>query len=102
MVDFMRQDELAGQTVEAVLNERHDTYGRFSELAEVSAELREVIRMALMQRRKILPADMDESLVMICSKVARIVNGDHEYVDSWRDIAGYATLIADRLEGRSR
>ena len=36
---------------------------------------------------------------MICHKIGRILNGDPDYGDSWRDIAGYALLVADRLEG---
>ena len=35
---------------------------------------------------------------MICHKIGRIVNGDPDYADSWIDIAGYAKLVADRLE----
>jgi len=41
--------------------------------------------------------DQDEALDMIAHKIGRIVNGDPDYEDSWRDIAGYATLVADRL-----
>lgn len=36
---------------------------------------------------------------MICHKLARIVNGDPGYSDSWRDIAGYAMLVSNRLDG---
>lgn len=44
--------------------------------------------------------DLDEleALSMIFNKIARITNGDPHYSDSWRDIAGYATLVADRLD----
>jgi hypothetical protein len=35
---------------------------------------------------------------MIFHKLARIANGDPNYHDSWHDIAGYAKLVADRLE----
>jgi hypothetical protein len=42
--------------------------------------------------------DQREALDMICSKMARIMNGDPNYVDSWEDIAGYATLVANRLK----
>jgi hypothetical protein len=35
---------------------------------------------------------------MTATKVARILCGDPLYVDSWRDIEGYARLVADRLE----
>jgi hypothetical protein len=32
-------------------------------------------------------------------KVARILNGDPDYADSWRDIIGYARLVEKRLTG---
>lgn len=54
--------------------------------------------------RKVLrrAADRGQSLEMIQHKVARILNGDPDYPDSWIDIAGYAQLVADRLQGVSR
>ena len=95
MVDFQRHDEF---TVDDILNERHQTYGAFMDVAAVATALRAVIR----DRRPDLMPDQEEALHMICSKISRIVNGDFNHIDSWRDIAGYATLVADRLEGRSR
>lgn len=41
--------------------------------------------------------DQKEALSMIFSKIARILNGDPDHIDSWHDIAGYATLVEDRL-----
>jgi hypothetical protein len=41
-------------------------------------------------------------LDMIFTKVGRILNGDSNHIDSWIDIAGYATLVADRLQGKTR
>ena len=35
---------------------------------------------------------------MICSKMARIVNGDFDYIENWHDIAGYATLMERDLK----
>ena len=46
-----------------------------------------------------LPAPMKESLHMIASKMARIVNGDPEYLDNWHDIGGYAKLIEKLIKG---
>ena len=43
--------------------------------------------------------DQLEALDMIAHKIARIINGDPDYADSWHDIAGYAKLVADRLDG---
>ena len=42
------------------------------------------------------------ALDLICNKIARIVSGDSTYHDSWIDIAGYAKLVADRLQGVER
>ena len=47
-----------------------------------------------------LPDDMREALEMIQHKVGRILNGDATWADSWVDIAGYAKLVSDRLEGK--
>jgi hypothetical protein len=49
-----------------------------------------------------LDSDQKEALEMIVHKIARILNGDPNYADSWVDIAGYAKLVADRLEGVAR
>ena len=46
--------------------------------------------------------DMREALGMIQHKIARILNGDPTYADSWHDIAGYAKLVDDRLNGVER
>jgi hypothetical protein len=48
---------------------------------------------------KHLTDDQLEALEMICHKLARIINGDPAYSDSWRDIGGFAVLVADRLDG---
>jgi hypothetical protein len=34
---------------------------------------------------------------MIANKLARIVNGDANYRDSWVDIIGYAQLVLDAM-----
>jgi len=39
---------------------------------------------------------------MIAHKIGRIINGDPDYDDSWVDIAGYAKLVSDRLQGTVR
>ena len=44
-----------------------------------------------------LSNEQKESLHMITHKVGRILNGDPNFIDSWRDLAGYATLIVNSL-----
>ena len=59
--------------------------------------LKTVVATALAKRNKTLAPDQQEALDMICHKMGRIVNGDADYVDNFRDIAGYAQLVADRM-----
>jgi hypothetical protein len=88
--------------VDEILNERHSQYGTFSDVARVAINLRNTIHYELKRQGKVLPPDQSEALFMICSKVARLVIGNSDHVDSWRDVAGYAQLVVDRLEGKSR
>jgi hypothetical protein len=85
-----------------ILDERGKRYGTFVGHAEVSQQLKTVMGDALMQRGKDLTYDQYEALDMIAHKIARIINGDPNYADSWIDIAGYAQLVADRLQGVER
>jgi hypothetical protein len=45
-----------------------------------------------------LADDQRESLDHIATKIGRILFGNADHHDNWHDVAGYATLIADRLE----
>jgi Holliday junction resolvasome RuvABC ATP-dependent DNA helicase subunit len=81
------------------LSERGSRYGAFKGHAEVSQELKKVVWRALAIRNKGLDPDQLEALEMIMHKIGRIINGDANYDDSWRDIAGYAMLVCDRLNG---
>ena len=84
--------------IDETLNERGTRYGEFSGHASVSQRLKGIVRFELSYRDKMLAEDQLEALEMIFHKIARIVNGDPNYADSWIDIAGYATLVANRLE----
>ena len=86
--------------IDATLDERGVRYGQFKDHATISQLLK-----ATMQSTPgwvSLAPDQAEALEMVAHKVARILNGDPNYVDSWVDIAGYSKLVADRLEGRVR
>lgn len=88
--------------LDSVLGERGSRYGVFIGHAEVTIQLKSVIRTELARRTKTLDVDQLEALDMICHKIGRIVNGDPNYDDSWRDIAGYSMLVCDRLNGITR
>lgn len=95
---FYRYSNGALMSVEKILEERGSRYGSFVGNAEVSQALIRVLAFELHKRNKHMDADQYEALQMICHKIARIVNGDPDYADNWVDIAGYATLVANRLD----
>ena len=76
-----------------ILNERGCRYGEFKDHAKVTQELKKIIQR---YDEKLSDSQM-EALEMIMHKIGRILNGDPDYDDSWIDISGYATLIANEL-----
>ena len=94
--------EMYEDAVDATLDARAVEYGKFIEGAEVMQMLKRVVLNALNNRDKTLAHDQAEAMDMIIHKIGRIVNGNPDVVDHWLDIAGYAKLVADRLEGRIR
>lgn len=87
------------QTITDILTERGSRYGTFHGHAEISQNLKQTIKRYLEKREQRLADDQMEALEMICHKLARIINGDPNYHDSWTDVAGYSQLVADRLQG---
>jgi len=92
----------ADTNVDAILNERAGNYGPFATQATIAQRLKHVAHTAAGEQGKTFATDQAEALDMIFSKIARILNGDPNHLDSWTDIAGYATLVADRLKGKTR
>ena len=88
--------------VDETLDARAVEYGKFIEGAEVMQMLKRVVLNALNNRDKTLAHDQAEAMDMIIHKIGRIINGNPDVVDHWLDIAGYAQLVADRLNGRIR
>jgi len=81
--------------INEVLAERGARYGKFTGHAAVTQGIKSV--MFNTRGDLVLTADQREALEMIAHKIGRIINGDPNYADSWTDIAGYATLVANRL-----
>ena len=80
------------------LVERGKNYGSFEERCRVE----QAIKRAIAQGRQwdVMPDDCRSALEMIATKISRISDGNNaEHFDSWHDIAGYAKLVADRLDG---
>lgn len=86
--------------IDQVLDERGKRYGVFSSHANISQEIKDVMRRQPKWNK--LADDQKEALEMTAHKIGRILNGDPDYADSWIDISGYTKLVSDRLEGTSR
>ena len=79
------------------LDERGKRYGNYLNQTEISNDLR--TRMMNTPGWEDMEVDMEDALTMIAVKISRILNGDPFYSDNWADIAGYATLVQERLDG---
>ena len=81
--------------VTETLNTRGNRYGEYANVSATSQTLKETLRSGASWG--IMEPYMQESLDLICNKLARIVNGDPFYDDSWHDVGGYAKLVEIEL-----
>lgn len=85
--------------VDDTLAERGARYGTFMKHSEITKNMFRMFQAHMgVNKFEKMSADQQEALHMIFHKLGRIANGDPDYHDSWHDIAGYAKLVADRLE----
>ena len=80
--------------MQKILSDRKDKYGDFRYQADLSVSLKRVMREGNAWHE--MHPYMHEALDMIQHKIARILNGDPYYEDSWVDVIGYAQLALDR------
>lgn len=99
----MTDDVKIDETIQA----RANRYGDFTEEAIIAMGLKNTLRfkwsddlVSLSSRPGWVQLEpyQQHALELMCMKIARIINGDGNYCDSWLDIAGYATLVRKRLE----
>jgi hypothetical protein len=95
-------DRKTETSVDGTLDARAQDYGTFKDGAALMQGIKRLLADHARVHDKTFADDQWEALEMIVHKIARIVNGNPDKVDSWVDIAGYATLIADRLQGNAR
>ena len=79
-----------------ILNERKNTHGNWPDQCKATAAIKAVVYNAA--AGKGITDEMEEAIDMIATKLGRIATGDPHFEDHWRDIAGYATLVADQLK----
>ena len=88
------------EQVNDILEQRGSRYGDFKTHADITQTFKAVANTYLLSLNKRLNPSQHESLDMIFHKIGRIINGDPNYADSWVDIAGYAQLVVNQLEGK--
>jgi transposase-like protein len=94
------EPEVSG--VDKVLDTRAEQYGSFMQSADTVIRIKGIMHNAIARNEVHLYPDQLQALDMIATKISRIVHGNPNHLDSWIDIAGYAKLVADRLQGTVR
>lgn len=79
-------------TLNEILEERGNNYGDFADMACTAQQLK------VMLTHDGMSSVQKEAMDLICTKLARIVHGNPDHIDSWRDIAGYANLVVLDLD----
>lgn len=78
-----------------ILKQRENTHGYYGVTACIAQALKDSLCIGPLDE---LPPIHRESLDLICTKMARIVNGDHNEIDHWTDIIGYAQLVLNHIK----
>lgn len=87
-------------TIETILAERGATYGEYAEGTKIAMDL-----FAIMQAAPSYPAmsaGQQYAVMMICVKLARLLNGDPNHIDSWTDASAYCLLVIQTLTGENK
>lgn len=80
--------------IDALVNERGKTHGDFAEMAEITQQLKDVLRAS--PNWASAPAFVCEGSDMIVHKLARALCGDWNFKDHWVDVQGYAKRVEER------
>ena len=82
--------------VRKTLAVRTTTHGNYSDHARVTQNIKRMMEAEMGWRN--LNDCQREALSIIAHKIGRILVGNPNFHDHWVDIAGYATLVADRIQ----
>ena len=91
LLDMLQKEtDDMNKEIGAILKERENTHGDFMFTAITSQGIKNTLRSATYWNT--LTYDQKEVLDNIAQKMARIVEGNPDTLDHWRDIQGYAEL----------
>ena len=83
--------------VEDTLTERGKNYGDFTDNAQISQSIKNIVHLYVDKHPVAIENYMLEAMDLIATKIGRLLSGNPYHVDGWHDIAGYATLVEQRL-----
>lgn len=83
-----------------LLQEREKTHGSFAKNAQVSQEIKRIIKenIEFHGTSNLAYQIHREALDMIALKLSRILSGQANFKDHWDDIAGYAKLASEACD----
>ncbi len=79
--------------IDDILKQRQSTHGDYPSVAVTAMEIIGIIRMHPLD-----DAVLENTLIQIAGKIARILCGNADHQDHWVDIQGYAKLAQSYLE----
>ncbi len=82
--------------IETIIASRAKTHGDWTEVARISNGIKALLRSGPSWQS--MTPSQQEAMDMDATKQARIVCGNPNEPDHWRDRIGYATLALDELE----
>ena len=88
-------DDTPPESVSETLMHREQSYGDYATCSGIAQNIKRAMSNTLGWNS--LSDTQRSSLEMIAFKISRILNGDPNHADSWRDIAGYAQLVVKDL-----
>lgn len=100
MMDAMQLSAMRDEhkSVEQILQERGQRYGRFSVHAQIAQDIQAAFHVGNWSD---LPDVHRQALTVIADKIARVLSGDPMYIDNWKDIQGYSKLVEEFIQESS-
>ena len=86
------------EEIDETLKKRGARYGEFGEHAKITQRLKDVMHES--PNWEALEPAQKKALEMIVHKIGSILNGTPDYIDSWRDLVGYARLVEQILNDK--
>ena len=94
-----RKAEESEVAIQDTIDNRDKIYGGFENNAAIAKELERVIEDGWQGAP---PSNMQAyTLDMLCVKISRIVCGDVDHDDNWKDIEGYARILRQKQGAKS-